>query len=653
MMLDVKSIFSNLLQDALNEKNINIDNVKTSLQPIIATDVIQTTPSTQSGSSTSTSGSVLSMIAPDLRTNIELSIRQLFSDVFRSKSMKKDDINITLQLAIEIADLGYIDSYLIAQLAEDLFDSKSISESIEFFSLLESRADYFSQDQFMVSRTKNMLLKICIDLLKRLSKSTNPDSCGRILIFLAFIFPLSDPSGLNPKSLHAVHGELDLTNIMDFEETSPEGKDKDKDKYKTTIDLNFYKQFWGLQSYFQKPFQLFNNANAVNTAALALNKDKWSHFMESIEVVLTTFATHINLDELATMSKSHYFTKYLTSSNLIKLQLKDSTFRRNILTQLLITFQFIEFNTIKSPNLLNDSQKQLLTTLTNKAKKIIEQTQPNGEHFMKSLALILKRETNWLTWKMDGGCKAFGRPAAQSIVVKKRKLRKTSTKVMMGTQELSRLWNLSSDNTESLKTEIKLNVMDYIAPMYDEMIQQEEAAKKEQERLARLKAKETKKQEERDAKRKKLEQKMQEDKKEDGEEVAAAEEEEDDDDNLDFDSDDLEDLDDPKPLLKDDQMYIWKTLRLISRKRLEAFKQPSLNELIHSIKKQSAGTSSSSTSQTSGSSAKESSSSSPSTLSSSTPTTTTIVPPLQTNEKEKEKEKETTIQPVQDITMKD
>ena len=41
-------------------------------------------------------------------------------------------------------------------------------------------------------------------------------------------------------------------------------------------------------------------------------------------------------------SVQQYFAKYLTSQNLLELQLGDSNFRRYILLQFLITFQYLE-----------------------------------------------------------------------------------------------------------------------------------------------------------------------------------------------------------------------------------------------------------------------------------------------------------------------
>ena len=58
-----------------------------------------------------------------------------------------------------------------------------------------------------------MFLTVCVpisDLLRRLSRSQNTVFCGRILLFLAKFFPLSERSGLN------VISEFNLDNLTAF-----------------------------------------------------------------------------------------------------------------------------------------------------------------------------------------------------------------------------------------------------------------------------------------------------------------------------------------------------------------------------------------------------------------------------------------------------
>lgn len=51
---------------------------------------------------------------------------------------------------------------------------------------------------------RSVLLRVCTTLLKRLSKTNNAEFCGRILIFLAYVFPLSDRSGTSLNQLLSI-----------------------------------------------------------------------------------------------------------------------------------------------------------------------------------------------------------------------------------------------------------------------------------------------------------------------------------------------------------------------------------------------------------------------------------------------------------------
>ncbi|KAN0037092.1 hypothetical protein ACTFIV_002424 [Dictyostelium citrinum] len=537
----------------------------------------------------------------EIKTSIDLNIRIFFNSLIKQTDITYENIDLAIKLAYSFVELGILDSILPLQLSEDLFETKTISKCLDLFGLLESRAEIFSQDpEIIKGRKRNLLLKICIELLKR---ETNPDSCGRILLFLAYVFPLSDPSGLNTKGEHNVHPEeaLDfqndiMNNINDSNNNSVNNSDTttapanvDND---TTVDRNFYRQFWGLQIVFQNPQQVLLNTTVTGGGAITnitLNKIKWESFIQSLELVIGSFSTHINLDELSQSSnhqpKKHYFTKYLTSSNLMKLQLKDSIFRKNILTQILITFQALDLTNQKYPTIFNDLQKNIIQELTNKCFKILSNTNPNGEYFSNCLSSILKREKNWIIWKRDNQCKPFERPPCSPIVKKKKLFRKTAlTKISLGNQELSRLWNLSGapNDRSYLKTQNSVSLDSFIEPLKKETIEQEEKARQEALKLERRKKNEKKRADAEKARRKEYDEKKAEfllanptkkDKDYQEYEELPAE----------VDSDDLSDLDEPKELLRDNPVYVWKTLRLISRKKLELFKNQKFDDIIQSF----------------------------------------------------------------------
>jgi THO complex subunit 1 len=426
----------------------------------------------------------------ELKSILEFSFRLLFHELLDFAHNNRRDvtqvgIEKVIELALWCAQQGTVEPPLVFHLFEDLFDSQTIDQCQHLFSLLESRAPSLANDMFVTEkgRGRNLLLKVCTDLLKRLSKTNNAEFCGRILIFLAYVFPLSDRSGLNVKS------EYNVANVTVCEEppsssgalpsgsasgTGTEGSSTSMDLEKgqimdgmgPPIDYNFYRTFWGLQSYFQNHLQVFTSP------------ERWPTLIRAIEFVLEAFAASSNLDEVVgTQSQNHYFTKYLTSSNLMKLQLKDSCFRRHILVQMLILFQALTVPTSKTAtNTLKDKQKQTIAELTTQVKELLEGTHPNGVQFTRTVFDILQRENNWIMWKQDN-CRPFERsPIVQQPQPTKRKRTTTAAtqvagkKVLLGNAELSRLWNLSTDNHEFLTQASRAHtpsVDDFLQPLLD------------------------------------------------------------------------------------------------------------------------------------------------------------------------------------------
>lgn len=101
---------------------------------------------------------------------------------------------------------------------------------------------------------KNHLLRMCNDLLRRLSRSQNTVFCGRILLFLAKFFPFSERSGLN------VVSEFNLENLTEYASDATDIDDSlvDSEDVQVKIDYNLYCKFWGLQDFFRNPNQCYN-----------------------------------------------------------------------------------------------------------------------------------------------------------------------------------------------------------------------------------------------------------------------------------------------------------------------------------------------------------------------------------------------------------
>lgn len=198
------------------------------------------------------------------------------------------------------------------------------------------------------TKSKLALLRIANSLLRRLSNTQNTVFCGRILMFLAYVYPLSERSGVN------VTGTFNVANVTKFdEEGGDEAKgsdsgDKDVDMAgagsSAPVDRQLHRALWRLQAYMIQPVKATASADA------------WGLFLAGLDTVLSAFEAQklekgaseepagSDAGQGATASASSdefYCVKYLTNSSLLPLQLRDAQLRRHVLLQVLILAQYL------------------------------------------------------------------------------------------------------------------------------------------------------------------------------------------------------------------------------------------------------------------------------------------------------------------------
>ncbi|CAG9560980.1 unnamed protein product [Danaus chrysippus] len=356
----------------------------------------------------------------------------------------------------------------------DIFDALTLNKCEKMFMYVENGVNIWREELFFVA-CKNHLLRMCNDLLRRLSRSQNTVFCGRILLFLAKFFPFSERSGLN------IVSEFNLENVTEFggdnTSTLKDALDEemvvDDDKNKLVIDYNLYCRFWSLQDFFRNP----------NTC---YNKLQWKTFVAHSGSVLSAFSSYkleavelqksklnilksVNSDvEMTENKEQHYFAKFLTNQKLLELQLSDSNFRRCVLIQYLILFQYL-MSTVKfkmESQELKSDQIDWVKETTALVYKLLGETPPDGKQFAECVKRILKREEHWNSWKNDG-CPEFQKPkppvqAENEEVKRSRKRRRPvgdiikeysgTDKFFMGNNDLTRLWNLCPDNLAACRT---------------------------------------------------------------------------------------------------------------------------------------------------------------------------------------------------------
>lgn len=137
----------------------------------------------------------------------------------------------------------------------DIFESLTLELCERMFTFVEEEVNVWKEELFFVS-CKNNLLRMCNDLLRRLSRSSATVFCGRILLFLAKFFPFSERSGLN------IVSEFNLENVTEYGTEAAEDSvteiEVGDNKKNIVIDYSLYCKFWSLQDFFRNPNQCYN-----------------------------------------------------------------------------------------------------------------------------------------------------------------------------------------------------------------------------------------------------------------------------------------------------------------------------------------------------------------------------------------------------------
>lgn len=418
----------------------------------------------------------------DKKSILEQAFRDVLHNEVVSEVVEIEMCTRLVELSIFSAQLAICYYTVPFILLGDVFDCLTLDTCEEVFGFVESRVSTWTTKDF--SSGKILLLRMCNDLLRRLSSAQNTVFCGRIQLFLARLFPLSEKSALNLMS------HFNLENVTSYNkeagrkdnsisEEEPEKMDIDDPsdgsvKASTPVDYNLYHKLWSMQDAFRQPTQSYTS-------------DFWKTFTANVQEVLQAFSSY-KLEDTSHSSgptrrrskvkratstseyrESHYFAKFLTSEKLMSLQLQDSHFRRHILIQLLVLFQYLMTDTKfkTTTHVMSDSNAQWIKETTEEVYRLIAETPPNGTEFTVYIKRMLQSEESWIAWKNDG-CPLYEKAplSDQDLAPYSQrehlgdKVGNSSQKIDMGSAELSRLWNLCPDNLQACKLKTRNFVPD-------------------------------------------------------------------------------------------------------------------------------------------------------------------------------------------------
>lgn len=103
-------------------------------------------------------------------------------------------LDLFISYVVELSRRDICSASIPVVLLSDVFDVFTLDQCEQLFVRVENGVSIWKEELFF-GACKNNLLRMCNDLLRRLSRSQNTVFRGRILLFLAKFFPFSERSG--------------------------------------------------------------------------------------------------------------------------------------------------------------------------------------------------------------------------------------------------------------------------------------------------------------------------------------------------------------------------------------------------------------------------------------------------------------------------
>ncbi|TRM61628.1 THO complex subunit 1 transcription elongation factor-domain-containing protein [Schizophyllum amplum] len=365
-------------------------------------------------------------------------------------------LQLRLDIALAFFELDAWEHSSFYGIIYDVLETHTAASCSVVFDWLQARASRVLSG--ITPKNGLVLLRMLNALLKRLSKTGATEFCGRIMTYLSSAFPMSDKSGVNlrgeygpvwegvlepPVQEEAVaeakeekeDEDVKMEDTDHQKQSEPERKednamqvdaDASKSAQLSKEKTDLYQTFWSLQLPFSRP-PLFGTGPEMMTK-----------FRESVNKILPVIKEATAKERAMMGSRSgassakrkrepeisadansaeYFFAKYLTSPDLLDLEIADTQFRRQFLLQLLVLLHHlltftptakaaiaamqaeVKHRSLQMDFTLESDNERWVIETYRKAMEELRQTTPNGRIFADTVAVILEREKNWVTWK--------------------------------------------------------------------------------------------------------------------------------------------------------------------------------------------------------------------------------------------------------------
>ncbi|WFD43440.1 hypothetical protein MPSI1_002102 [Malassezia psittaci] len=397
-----------------------------------------------------------------------------------------------LDVALSLEHASIVDAALPLTALEEWMEQATTLECSELFLYLETNPDRFTKGMVATSGKGLVLLRLCNELLRRLSSSYRPHTVlsGRVLSFVSMHFPINERSGVNLKGEFHTENYKPVTSIANQHDSAldndglTEQSSASNDSNTPTTPASyashpeFYSLFWNLQKCFAHPVVLVAEsndeqlpfANAAKAMQLSNSDDtQMQIFQKAADCVLSVLQYHNKNESVPSQrvytevaSESEVFPSYLKGASLLKYELGDPLFRRHILTQFLILFQYLlgcspsshdRYATWTNKALvpgaeLNESDEKWTRRAWRHVQTQLRDTGTDGREYLAMVLQILRKESCWLNWKAIGAPaleKAPSEPLDLNAIAEKEHLalqgRLPAYPHPLGTLALSMLWS--------------------------------------------------------------------------------------------------------------------------------------------------------------------------------------------------------------------
>jgi THO complex subunit 1 len=266
------------------------------------------------------------------------------------------------------------------------------------------------------ARGKLILLRTCNSLLRRLSKTHDAELAGRVLYFITASSSVTERSGVN------LQGRRNTGNVTAFEGAEAFQKAEADEAARASadaaaaaanpVDYALYSALWGLQKTVLYPETVQDSVA------------DWRNVMTDLDKVLSAFegnplqqdadsssssiisssgdATAVAAAASSSSSAEDDFfaPKYLTSSRLLLLQLRDPALRLQVLTQLLVLVKWLaashsagrrrSVGSAAAAIAVQALAKAELPLLWKRLCALIESTPPNGKEYLRQVRFSLR-----------------------------------------------------------------------------------------------------------------------------------------------------------------------------------------------------------------------------------------------------------------------